>query len=157
MTATITAQTSRQAATVPVVLAISSVCAQSQTAGGAIFQDGITAVSKPVHTWDLFISEHGVHRQESNLSVCLREADKTKGAIEGQSHGVDASRIGNRVANESGQLLFGDVPAGDCTLLAIRGAKILALRTVQVRAKSRVVVDVSPHLPVTTTLHLSED
>jgi hypothetical protein len=157
MTATITAQTSRQAATVPVVLAMSSDCGQSQTAGGAIFQDGITAVSKLVNTWDRFISADGVHRQDSNLSVCFREADKTNGALEGQSRGVDASRIANRVANEFGQLLFGDVPAGDCALLAIRGAKILALRTFQVRAKSRVVVDISPHLPVPSTLHRSED
>jgi hypothetical protein len=136
---------------------MSSVCAQTQTAGGAIFQDAIMAVSKLVTRSDRFISEEAANRQDSNLSVCLREADKVNGAIEGQSHGIEASKIANTEANEFGQLWFGDGPAGDYTLPATRGAKILALRTVQVRAKSPVLVEFSPHFPVTSTLHLSED
>jgi hypothetical protein len=182
----IVAPTSRRATTIIIAFAVCLVYARAQTAAEAttfpnnvitaltrvtIFPDNVTILTKSgpipgnglkglmrhVTTCDGFMSRAAADRQGSSLSVCIRGADKTKGSIKVQIQGGYAIKIANTVANEYGEFLFGDVPAGDYTIMATQGTKILALRTIQIPLKlSPVVVDISPHLPFVSTLYLSE-
>jgi hypothetical protein len=171
-TRTIAASTACRAVSVAIVFAIGLACAGAQTAAEDTFPpDDVTILNKPgpvpgpgltvlvrhVTTCDRFSSQPATNRRASSLLGCIRGAVKARGAIKVQIHGVHTSRTANTVANEFGEFLFDNVPAGDYVLLATQGATPLTLRAFHFPSKMPLVVGyVLPHLPGVATFYLSE-
>jgi hypothetical protein len=157
---------------VAIVFAMGLACAEAQTTAEDTFPpDDVTILNKPgpipgpgltvlvrhVTTCDRFNSEPATNRQASNLSGCIRGAVKARGAIKIQIQGVHTSRIANTVANEFGEFLFANIPAGDYVLLATQGKATLTLRAFHFPSKMPLVVgDVFPHLSGVGFLYLSD-
>jgi hypothetical protein len=166
------ASTRCRAASVAIVFAMGLVCAGAQTTAkqtfppddvevltmpGPIPGPGLAVLVHHVTTCDRFVSQLPENGQTQNLSGCIRGAVKARGTIKVQIRGVNTSKSANTVANEFGEFLFNDVPAGDYVLLAAQGTTTLTLRALHFPLKMPLIVgDVFPHLPLVGTLYLSE-
>ena len=171
-TGTIAAQSLCRAVSVAIVFAVGLACARAQIAAentfppedvtilnksGHIPGPGLTVLVRHVTTCDRLDYQPATNRRASNLLGCIRGAVKARGAVKVQIQGLRTSKIANTVANEFGEFLFDNVPAGDYVLLATQGKRILTLTTFYFPLKMPLVVgDVFPHLPVVGTLYLSE-